>query len=102
MKRQSSPYQKFKKTLAPIFDRVSKDFDKRESRYMQKLFKHFKPEYHDTVANYPVWLKQNLNNYNLKENLEGLDYSAAFEYLCSYDVIETYLRIVNRPPKAAS
>lgn len=96
MRRRPSPYQKFKKTLAPRLGKgiTSHDFASWECRYMQKIFKHFPIEYHDHIAEYPKWLLDNRKKYGIEEAISQQErYEDMFKLMCSYGWIEHYLNL---------
>ena len=99
MKRQPSPYQLFKKSLAPLFGMKSKDFTKSHNLFMNKIFKRFPVEQHEIIAGYPTWLIRNLDNYNIREALDSLDSAEdVFKQACCYAWVEHYLEILENHP----
>jgi hypothetical protein len=74
---------------------VSNDFEVSHCRYMQMIFKHFPKEYHDSIAEYPLWMQQHKSYFSqavktMSNEGRGSD-EEIFRYICSYPVIEWYL-----------
>lgn len=97
MRRQAKPYQQFKKDLGRFYGSNSRLFTASQSRYMQRVFKHFPVEHHEAISKYPNWFSDIYarNRFDIRNAMRDVETrDEEIRLITSFAWVQNYLNIL--------